>query len=54
MSRSKCRRYSIPHHPDAQACDIAYLLKQAMEKVEVTGDSAKRAAIRDGALSLRA
>ncbi len=42
----------IPHHTDAQAYDIVYLLKQVMEKVGVTGDPAKlaqeRTAIRDG------
>jgi branched-chain amino acid transport system substrate-binding protein len=41
----------IPHHTDAQAYDIVYLLKQAMEKAGVTGDPAKaaqeRTAIRD-------
>jgi branched-chain amino acid transport system substrate-binding protein len=41
----------IPHHTDAQAYDIVYLLKQAMEKAKVTGDPAKlaeeRTAIRD-------
>lgn len=31
----------IPHHTDAQAYDIVYLLKQAMEKAKVTGDPAK-------------
>ncbi len=42
----------IPHHTDAQAYDLVYLLKQVMEKVGVTGDPAKlaqeRTAIRDG------
>ena len=41
----------FPHHVDAQAYDIVYLLKQAMEKAGVTGDSSKlkaeRTAIRD-------
>lgn len=41
----------IPHHTDAQAYDIVYLLKAAMEKAKVTGDPAKlaeeRTAIRD-------
>ncbi|MDO9413963.1 MAG: ABC transporter substrate-binding protein [Pseudolabrys sp.] len=41
----------IPHHTDAQAYDIVYLLKQAMEKAKVTGDESKlaaeRTAIRD-------
>jgi branched-chain amino acid transport system substrate-binding protein len=42
---------TIPHHTDAQAYDIVYLLKQAIEKAGVTGDPAKlaeeRTAIRD-------
>jgi branched-chain amino acid transport system substrate-binding protein len=42
----------IPHHTDAQAYDLVYLLKQVMEKAGVTGDPAKlaqeRTAIRDG------
>ncbi len=41
----------IPHHTDAQAYDIVYLLKEAMEKAKVTGDPAKltaeRTAVRD-------
>ncbi|MBS0536679.1 MAG: ABC transporter substrate-binding protein [Proteobacteria bacterium] len=41
----------IPHHTDAQAYDIVYLLKAAMEKAHVTGDpsklAAERTAIRD-------
>ena len=41
----------FPHHVDAQAYDIVYLLKQAMEKAGVTGDPSKlkaeRTAIRD-------
>lgn len=41
----------IPHHTDAQAYDIVYLLKQAMEKARVTGDPSRlaeeRTAIRD-------
>ena len=41
----------FPHHVDAQAYDIVYLFKQAMEKAGVTGDPAKlkaeRTAIRD-------
>jgi branched-chain amino acid transport system substrate-binding protein len=42
----------IPHHTDAQAYDLVYLLRQVMEKAGVTGDPAKlaqeRTAIRDG------
>ena len=42
---------SGPHHVDASAYDIMYILKAAMEKAGVTGDSAKlaveRTAIRD-------
>ncbi len=41
----------FPHHVDAQAYDIVYLFKQAMEKAKVTGDpdkrKAERTAIRD-------
>ena len=41
----------FPHHVDAQAYDIVYLFKQAMEKAGVTGDPARieeeRTAIRD-------
>jgi branched-chain amino acid transport system substrate-binding protein len=47
----------IPHHTDAQAYDIVYLLKQAMEKANVTGDPAKiaqeRTAIRDAMNGIR-
>jgi branched-chain amino acid transport system substrate-binding protein len=47
----------IPHHTDAQAYDIVYLLKQAMEKAGVTGDPAKlaqeRTAIRDALRGIR-
>ena len=47
----------IPHHTDAQAYDIVYLLKQAMEKAGVTGDPAKlaqeRTAIRDALQGIR-
>jgi branched-chain amino acid transport system substrate-binding protein len=47
----------IPHHTDAQAYDIVYLLKQAMEKAGVTGDPAKaaqeRTAIRDALKGIR-
>jgi len=47
----------IPHHTDAQAYDIVYLLKQAMEKANVTGDPAKvaqeRTAIRDALQGIR-
>jgi len=47
----------IPHHTDAQAYDIVYLLKQAMEKANVTGDPAKvaaeRTAIRDALTGIR-
>jgi branched-chain amino acid transport system substrate-binding protein len=46
----------IPHHTDAQAYDIVYLLKQAMEKAGVTGDPAKvaqeRTAIRDALVGI--
>jgi branched-chain amino acid transport system substrate-binding protein len=42
---------AFPHHVDAQAYDIVYLLKQAMEKAGVTGNAGKlaaeRTAIRD-------
>ncbi len=41
----------FPHHVDAQAYDIVYLFKQAMEKAGTTGDPSKlkaeRTAIRD-------
>ena len=47
----------IPHHTDAQAYDLVYLLKQAMEKAGVTGDPAKlaqeRTAIRDALKGIR-
>ena len=47
----------IPHHTDAQAYDIVFLLKQAMEKAGVTGDPAKlaqeRTAIRDALTGIR-
>lgn len=47
----------IPHHTDAQAYDIVYLLKQAMEKAGVTGDPNKlaqeRTAIRDALKGIR-
>ena len=47
----------IPHHTDAQAYDIVYLLKQAMERAGVTGDPAKlaqeRTAIRDALQGIR-
>ena len=47
----------IPHHTDAQAYDIVYLLKQAMEKAKVTGDpskvAAERTAIRDAMKGIR-
>ena len=47
----------IPHHTDAQAYDIVYLLKQAMEKAKVTGDRSKlaqeRTAIRDAMNGIR-
>ena len=34
----------IPHHTDANAYDIVYLLKQVIEKTGVSGDPAKSAA----------
>ena len=47
----------VPHHTDAQAYDIVYLLKQAMEKANVTGDKTKvaqeRTAIRDAMKGIR-
>jgi branched-chain amino acid transport system substrate-binding protein len=50
VKRRKIKR-PFPHHVDAQAYDIVYLLKQAMEKAGVTGDPSKlkaeRTAIRD-------
>ncbi len=46
-----------PHHTDAWAYDIVYLLKQAMERAKVTGDPAKlaeeRTAIRDALKGIR-
>ncbi len=46
----------IPHHTDAQAYDIVYLLKQVMETAKVTGDPDKlaqeRTAIRDGLIGV--
>lgn len=47
----------IPHHTDAQAYDIVYLLKQAIEKAGVTGSPDKlaqeRTAIRDALKDIR-
>jgi len=47
----------IPHHTDAQAYDIVYLLKQAIEKANVSGDPAKvaqeRIAVRDALNGIR-
>ena len=47
---------SGPHHVDASPYDIMYILKAAMEKSGVTGDSAKlaaeRKAIRDSLKTL--
>ncbi len=47
----------IPHHSDAQGYDIVYLLKQAMEKANVTGEKSKlkaeRTAIRDALKGIR-
>lgn len=47
----------IPHHTDAQAYDIVYLLKQAMEQAKITGDisklAAERTAIRDAMKGIR-
>ncbi|MHB2166748.1 ABC transporter substrate-binding protein [Alsobacter sp. R-9] len=47
----------VPHHTDAQAYDIVYLLKQAMEKANVTGDpskiAAERTAVRDAMKGIR-
>mgnify|MGYP002778920371 FL=1 len=47
----------IPHHTDAQAYDTAYLLKQAMERANVTGEpariAAERTAIRDALRGIR-
>ena len=47
----------IPHHTDAQGYDIVYLLKQAMERANVTGDKSKlsveRTAIRDALKGIR-
>lgn len=47
----------IPHHSDAQAYDTAFLLKQAMERANVTADparlAAERTAIRDALHGIR-
>ena len=47
----------IPHHTDAQAYDIVYLLKQVIEKAKVSGDPAKlkeeRIAVRDAMIGIR-
>jgi branched-chain amino acid transport system substrate-binding protein len=47
----------IPHHTDANAYDIVYLLKQVIEKVGTSGDPAKlpqeRTAIRDALKTVR-
>jgi branched-chain amino acid transport system substrate-binding protein len=47
----------IPHHSDAQAYDTAFLLKQAMERAQVTGETARlaaeRTAIRDALRGIR-
>jgi branched-chain amino acid transport system substrate-binding protein len=47
----------IPHHTDANAYDIVYLLKQLVEKVGASGDPAKlpqeRTAIRDALKTIR-
>ena len=47
----------IPHHTDAQAYDTTYLLKQAMERANVTGEpariAAERTAIRDALRGIR-
>ncbi len=47
----------IPHHSDAQAYDIVFLLKQAMERASVTGEvprlAAERTAIRDALRGIR-
>lgn len=47
----------IPHHSDAQAYDATYLLKQAMERAQVSGDrarlAAERTAIRDALRGIR-
>ena len=47
---------SGPHHVDASAYDIVYILKAAMEQAEVSGDAdnlaAERTAIRDALASL--
>ncbi|WP_431281532.1 ABC transporter substrate-binding protein [Humitalea sp. 24SJ18S-53] len=47
----------IPHHSDAQAYDIVFLMKQAMERARVTGDPARvvaeRTAIRDALQGIR-
>jgi branched-chain amino acid transport system substrate-binding protein len=47
----------IPHHSDAQAYDTAFLLKQAIERANVTGDparlAAERTSIRDALRGIR-
>jgi branched-chain amino acid transport system substrate-binding protein len=47
----------IPHHSDAQAYDTVYLLKQAIERANVTADparlAAERTAIRDALRGIR-
>lgn len=47
----------IPHHTDAQAYDIVYLLKQVIEKANATGDPARlkeeRVAVRDALKGVR-
>jgi branched-chain amino acid transport system substrate-binding protein len=47
----------IPHHTDAQGYDSVFLLKQAMEAAQVTGDrariAAERTAIRDALRGIR-
>jgi branched-chain amino acid transport system substrate-binding protein len=47
----------MPHHTDAWAYDIVYLLKQAMERAKITADPAKvvleRTAIRDALKGIR-
>ncbi len=47
----------IPHHSDAQAYDIVYLMKQAAERAQVTGEAsriaAERTAFRDALRGIR-
>ena len=47
----------IPHHSDAQAYDIVYLMKQAAERARVTGEAsriaAERTAFRDALRGIR-